>query len=285
MNKICITTDCACDLPTELLRSNNIDIIYFYIITEHGRFRDLDEVTAQNLFDHWLNGGKQAETTAPSVDEFKEFFLAKLKDYDEIIHIGISSRISRSVENSTEALNQMGEDRKRVHIFDSLHLSTGIGHLVLIASDLLKRGHDVSEILSTLEQMRTKVSTTFMVQNAEYLYRNGRISKNVKNLCDFFHIRPVLRLVDGYIKLDSVLIGGYEESALRYVRRELRKHKHIKKDRLFITHAGCTVNDIKIVRKEVEKLIDIDNIIISDASATISGNSGPRTFGVLFVKE
>ena len=58
--KICITTDCVCDLPDEMLRDNNIDIVYFYIETDTGRFRDRSEITAQNIFEYLKNGGKKA---------------------------------------------------------------------------------------------------------------------------------------------------------------------------------------------------------------------------------
>ena len=49
---ICITTDCVCDLPTETLKENDIDVVYFYIETDTGRFRDVSEITAQNIFDY-----------------------------------------------------------------------------------------------------------------------------------------------------------------------------------------------------------------------------------------
>ena len=29
--KICITTDCVCDLPDEMLKEYNVDVVYFYI--------------------------------------------------------------------------------------------------------------------------------------------------------------------------------------------------------------------------------------------------------------
>ena len=60
--KICITTDCVCDLPDEMLRDNDIDIVYFYIDTDTGRFRDRSEITAQNIFEYLKNGGKKSVT-------------------------------------------------------------------------------------------------------------------------------------------------------------------------------------------------------------------------------
>lgn len=282
--KICITTDCVCDLPDEMLKENNIDIVYFYIETDTGRFRDVSEITAQNIFDYLKNGGHKSMTTAPPPDEFIDIFNKKLKVCDEVIHIATAGGISASVKNSKAAVEQMGSLGERVHIFDTGHLSTGIGHIVLRAAEMVKNGADDSgKILNELEKMRSMVSTSFMADSADYLARNGRVSKAVQSICGIFNIHPVLAMKNGSLGLKAVQIGSYEKSALRYVRKELRT-PNIRTDRLFITHAGCTASDIKLIKKEVNRIMKFDSVIVTKASATVSGNSGPRTFGLLYVK-
>lgn len=283
--KICITTDCTCDLPKSTIKKYNIHIVYFYIETDTGCFKDIDEITSSNIFEYLKNGGQKSETYAPPAKEFANIFTNILAEYDEIIHIAISSKISECVKNSTAALEQLGESGKRVHIFDSGHLSTGIGQLVIRAAQLAQTGCGADEILAELELMKSRVSTTFMADNADYLYRNGKVSKGVRNICNFFNIHPVLEMKDGFMKLKSMQIGNYEKSALRYVRSELKNLDKIKKSRVFITHAGCSVSDIKLIKEEIVKLKKFDEVIVTKASATISGNSGPRTFGVLFERE
>ncbi len=282
---ICITTDCVCDLPNEMLKEYGIDIVYFYIETDTGRFRDVSEITAQNIFEYLKNGGQKSMTTAPAPDEFIQVFTKKLKSCDEVIHIATGSEISASVRNSQTAVERMGEAGKRVHIFDSGHLSTGIGHIVLKAAEMVRNGVDDSErILAELEKMRGMVSSSFMADRADYLYRNGRVSKAVQIICTIFNIHPVLAMKNGFLGLKSVQIGNYEKSALRYIRKEL-KTPNIRTDRLFITHAGCTASDIKLIKSEVSRIMKFDSVIVTKASATISGNSGPRTFGLLYVKD
>ncbi len=283
--KICITTDCVCDLPREMLKAHNIDMLYFYIETDSGRFRDVDEITAENIFEYLREGGIKSETKAPPTDEFFGFFQKKLKKYDEIIHIAISSKLSMSVANANAARERLGKDAERVHIFDSEHLSTGMGYLVLKAAELADAGKDVQAVLDELTALRSKISTTFIAYNADYLYRNGKVSKNVKDFCGFFNIHPVLEMKDGHLKLKSVEMGSYEKSMMRYVRRQLKNTDSVNSSRLFITHAGCSINDVKMVKREVNRIMTFDSIDVTKASATISGNSGPRTIGVLFVRK
>lgn len=283
--RICITTDCVCDLTPEMLKRYNIDLMYFYIETETGKFRDVDEITSRNIFEYLMDGGKRTITNVPPAEEYREFFEKKLEKYDEVIHITIGQNVSWSFKNSSEAATTMGELGDRVHIVDSGHLSTGLGLIVLKGAQLLVKGHTSQDIIKELEMLRDKVSTTFLANNADYLYLNNKVSKNVKLICSYFNIHPVLTVKDGYLKLKSIQIGNYEKSAIRYIRKELKNAKDIDKEKLFITHSGCSVNDIKLVKKEVDKYVSFENVWVTKASATISGNSGPRTFGVLFARK
>ena len=283
MKKTGITTDCVCDLPEEYLKANCIDVIYFYITTATGMFKDGYEITSGNVLEYMENGGKKAETNAPAPREYKEFFEKALEQYDELVHITISSRVSRSCQNAMASLELMGENGKRVTVIDSSHLSTGMGYIVMKAAELRDSGKSVSEIAEAIEIMKRKISTTFIVKNADYLYRNGRASKNLKKMSALLRLRPVLTLKNGRIALKKFKIGNYERSVMRYIRGELKHSRRIDKRRLFITHAGCTVKTISQIKAETEKLCRFDEVTVTKASATVSSNCGPETVGVMFV--
>ena len=80
-------------------------------------------------------------------------------------------------------------------------------------------------------------------------------------------------------------IGSYEKSAMRYIRKELRKTKNINKQRVFITKCSCPLKLINMVKEEVKERCEFKEMIVNDASATVSSNCGKNTFGVLFVRE
>lgn len=284
MNQIGITTDCVCDLPEAYLKAHDIGIIYFYIETATGKFQDGHEITSRNILEYLENGGEKAETAAPEPLEYKAFFEKALQKNEQIIHIAISSHVSLSFQNASLALEMMGEDGKKVTIIDSRHLSTGMGHMVIRAAELRDAGKPADEITGACEAMRSKISTSFLTQNVDYLYRNGRVSKMLMNLTHTFRIHPVLTVKDGKMTLKGFQIGNYERSMMRYIRSELRQSRKIDKKRLFITHAGCPVRTIAQIKAEAEKLCKFDEVNVTGSSATVSGNCGPESIGILFVR-
>lgn len=279
--KIIITSDCVCDLPTDMLEQYDIEIIYFYVWTDNGCFRDRDEISARNVVEYFTNGGQHIQTTAPEIKEYKEFFGDKLEKYDEVLHISIASTLSKSFENASEAAKDFSG---RVTVFNSEHLSTGIGHLVIKAASLASENRNASDIVTVLEEMKNKISTSFIAKNADYLHRTGRVNKFVRDVCTLFQIHPVLGMKNGVMKLKSAQIGDFEKSVLRYARKEMREAEKINKKRVFITHTVCSVKLISAVKKEITKKCGFEQIIVSNASATISSNCGADTIGVLWVK-
>lgn len=285
MKRIGISTDCVCDLPETFLRENGVDLMYFYIVTDTGKFRDGYGITSRNVLEYLQEDSAVAETNAPGPEEYEGFFARELEQYDALIHIAVSSHIGKSCANAMTALERLGERAKRVTVVDSEHLSTGMGHMVMRAVELRNGGKSAEEIVAAVRAMRRKVSSTFITPSAEVLYRNGRVSAAVREFTELLALHPVLVMRRGRIALKAVRIGNYERAVLRYVRRELKKRGGMDQGRLFITHAGCPVRLISQIKAEVERMCRFDEVIVTQASATVSCNCGAGTVGVLFVRK
>jgi len=282
--KVGIIAECVCDLPKSYLWEHNIDIVYFVIETDSGVFTDTDEITAENILNYMQSGGKKSKSSAPAPEVYRSVFEKNLEKYDELILVAISSGISLSCANAEKAVSEMGEKGKRVHIFDSKHLSTGLGHLVIKAAETAENGMSAEEILSELSELRDRISTSFITESVDFLYRSGKVSEKVKRLCGAFNIHPVLAMKNGELTLKSVGIGKYEKACSRYIHRELKNPDKIDKKRAFLTYAGCSVKMLERVENEIDSKCRFDKLIRTKASATVSSNCGPGSFGILFIR-
>lgn len=285
MKRVGITTDCVCDLPEEYLKAKGVDLIYFDIITDTGRFKDGYEITSGNILEYLQDGGVKAETRGPAARDYQAFFERNLERYDELVHIGISRHVGHSHENAVAALKLMGGAGERVTVVDSRQLSAGMGHLVMRAVEMREGGSSAAEIVQEIIRLSEKVSTTFITRSADALHQNSQIGPRVARLCAIFTLHPVLIVKNGRISLKMFRIGNYERSVMRYVRSELKRGDRIDNKRLFITHAGCKLRMIAQIRAEAERLCRFDEIVVTQASATVSGNCGPGTVGVVFIQK
>lgn len=282
--KVGILAECVCDLPKNVLSELGVGTLYFLVETENGIFTDTDEITTENVLFHIENGGKETKTSPPEPEVYRRAFEEQLEKYDDVLLVAISSRVSHSCENAGKAAELMGEAGKRVHIFDSGHLSTGLGFLVLRAAELANGGCTFEQILAELEELKPRVSTSFLTRNADYLYRNGRVSDKVKKVCGVLNIHPVLAMKNGEISLKTFFLCSYNAACRHYIRRMLKWNRNIDKGRCFITHAGCSVKRLRDITSQIEKYCRFEKIEVTSASAAVSGNCGPDTFGILFVK-
>lgn len=275
-----ISTDCTADITADMLEKYNVDVIYFYITTETGRFRDMDEITSRNVIDYIQSGKRKMLSAPPSVYEYEDFFDSQMKKYEKLIHICIGAKISHAYDNAVTAAKKY---EGRITVIDSAQVSTGIAHVVLRACKLRDEKKQPEAIVEVLEYMKDMVSSSFSSESAEYLYYNGRVPEVAAKFCRTFNLHPILGVKKGYLKLIRIGIGNYDRVIKKYIKRQLSDKENIDNDLLFVTSVGCSVKTLNMVKKEIEKHLHFKEIIFTEASATVSGNCGPGTVGVLFV--
>lgn len=282
--KVGIIAECVCDLPPNIIEEYDISIVYFLVETDSGIFADTYEITAENIIGYMEAGGKKSKSSAPSVEVYIEAFRKKLKKYEEVFLPTIGSSISASYANAVKAVREMGDEGKRIHVFDTGHLSTGLGHMVISAAQLASAGESAETITAALTDLQSRVSTSFIAMNVNYLYRNGLVSKTVMKLCGMLNAHPVLVMKKGKLTAEYIEFGNYERSYARYIKRQLKGSGRIDKTRAFITYAGVPLKYIEEIKNQAERLGGFREIIVTKASATISSNCGPGTVGVLFIR-
>lgn len=279
-----ISTECVCDLPFSMIEKHNVELIYYYISTEHGVFRDRDEISPENVFEHMDNGGQKAESEPPSSKEYEKFFKEILDKYERVIHICLSSGIANAYQSAMIAKERLGKIGERIDIVDSYSLSSGMGLLVDKACEMRDNGVEATKIVRELNVIKYNISTTFIMHDFLYFYLNDRVSLRTVKICNFLNIHPVIRLKNGKMKLGWLFFGNFTNCATWYVKFMLRNKSKIDMDKIFVTHASCSVKLLNNIKQEIDNIGEFNDVIINKASATVSSNCGPNTFGVLCIR-
>jgi DegV family protein with EDD domain len=271
-----IIADSCCDLSLDLIKKFDIEIISLNVLVNSHNYLDGVDLTPQALFEAVKFSGELPKTSAPSIAAFSQVF-AK---YPEIIYISISSKLSASYQSALLALDSLPQVKGS--IIDSLNLSTGIGLLVLKAAEMAQQGKSLNEITKTVESEVSNVYSSFVIDTLDYLYMGGRCSSMEHIVGSILKIRPVIEVrKDGTLGVREK-VSGSRKKGLNALLEDFNKHKdEIDPSRVFVTHTIC-YEDALFLKSELEKIMDIKEICITDAGATIASHCGPNTIGILY---
>ncbi len=276
-----ITTESVCDLPVRMTEKLGIPVTPFRVFTKEGMFLDGVETESDGVLGYLKDIRNEVHSDAPAVKDYEEFFARCLTGARHVLHITIASRASNGLAYSSEAAATFDN----VTVFNSGHLSSGMGLMVLEAKKLAEEGVSLEDILARLEETKRKVHTSFVVTDTDFLARTGRISRQVNVLCRSLMLHPVLVMRNNRIAVGRIIGGSRENSWRKYIDKALETLAPVDKKRLFITYVGLTHEELKMIEGLVREKMVFEKVIFQRASSAISINSGAGTFGLIFKEE
>ena len=281
MAKIKITCDSTCDLTKELYEEYDVTVISMGVSMGDDFRQDGKNVTAQELYDFVEREGVLPKTSAVSVGDYEEIFRKYVEEGYEVIHINLSSELSTSYQSACIAAGMVGG----VYVVDSRSLSTGSGHLVILAKELADSGMDAQQIADILNERKSKLDVSFVLQTLEYLHMGGRCSGVAMFGANLMKLRPEIVVSDGKMVVGKKYRGNMEKTILAYIRGRLEGRTDLQLDRIFITHSGVPAEIVEKAKELVSELQPFAQVIETFAGSTISSHCGPNCLGVLFFRQ
>lgn len=271
-----IVTDSTSDLSPEMISQYQVGIIPLAVFIQGKTYRDKLEITLAELFHSVETTGQLPKTSAPPIAEFLPHF----DHADEVIFIGISSKLSATIQNAVLTADELG---KRVRVIDSLNLSTGIGQLVMLAAEMREHGCSAAEIEAGVRAAIPRVRTSFTIDTLEYLYKGGRCSAMQSVVGSLLKIRPVIEVLpDGTLGVKERLRGSRAKTLASMIETFRKDLPQIDLHRVFITHTGCHV-DAEYLRLELQKIAPIEELAVTLAGSVIGSHCGPNTIGIIYM--
>ncbi|MBR4719052.1 MAG: DegV family EDD domain-containing protein [Lachnospiraceae bacterium] len=280
-NPIAVTTTSLCDIPAMAIKSLNIGIIPITIHTDRGTFWDGIETTADEIVKYMEDSSKYARSEPPSTDDFERFFARGLTQARQILHITVSAASSDEYNRAVQAARAFGN----VTVIDSGNVSSAMGIIVLAASRMVQQNYTMDKITWELEHLKSRLEGAFVLDSTEYMVKSGRISDSVNMIFRSFMIRPMIKMQSGELKVSRVWIGRRERARRNFIKYMLPMKKHVDNDIMFVTYVGLSEYELHMIEKEIRQRADFRRIIFKRASAAISVNSGPGTFGIAYIRE
>jgi len=277
-----IVADSTCDLSKELIEEYGISIVPLHIVLGEKEYLDGTEISPDEIYT-WADANEDTpKTSAVGFEQALELMQPMMKTDDEMIIFTISEKMSTTANVFRMAAEEL-ELENRVSVVDSANLSTGIGLMVIKAAELAKAGKNRAEICACIEEIKSKVRASFVVDTLTYLHRGGRCSSVSALAGSVLKLHPKIVVAEGSMSADKKYRGKMDRVIMDYVKDIEDEMKTADKSLVFITHSGCDQNIIDSVYSYIKEMDYFDRIEITRAGGVISSHCGPGTLGVLYV--
>ena len=282
MNKpVIITADSTCDLSPELCSRFQIQVIPLTITLGEATFLDGESFTPADMYARYREDGTLPKTSAPSVQSFLDFFRPFVEQGFEVVHLDISSELSGSFNAARLAASELSG----VYVIDSMMLSTGVGLLAIEAAECRDRGMSAFDIAVHLSDLRSKVSTSFVLDTLEFMWKGGRCTGVTAFGANLLKIKPGLEMRNGKLEVCKKYRGNINHVYQQYITERL-SGKKVRPGHVFLTESGevdpAVLKDLEVLVKQLTGCKEIHHTV---AGCTVSSHCGPKTLDVLFIEE
>jgi DegV family protein with EDD domain len=191
-----VVVDSTADLPDPQARQPNWRLVPLYVRFGAETFREYVDISADEFYRRLRESREAPKSSQPSPADFQQVF-ESLSDYEHILCVVLSSKISGTHDSARLAAESMGDGRVRV--LDSRVTSGGTVILADAIQRRLERGVDEGEIDALVERFRRERGLLFTVDTLEYLIRGGRIGKAAGLAGQLLSVKPILAFEDGEV--------------------------------------------------------------------------------------
>ena len=204
MGNVAIVTDSNSGISQAEAKELGIYVIPMpFLVDGKLYFEDVDMNKEQ--FYHFLENDADLSTSQPSPGDVMDLWDKLLKEYDEIVHIPMSSGLSASCST---AMGLARDYDGKVQVVDNQRISVTMQQSVMDAKHLVAAGKSAAQIKEILEKEALESSIYLMVDTLKYLKKGGRITPSAALLGSALNLKPILQIqgdkLDAYKKVRGV---------------------------------------------------------------------------------
>lgn len=282
--KIAIVTDSNSGITQAQAGELGISVLPMpFMIDGETYFEDI--TLTQEQFYEKLAQNADISTSQPSPESVMELWDSLLKEYDEIVHIPMSSSLSGSCQTAM----MLAEDYEgKVHVVNNQRISVTQRQSALDALEMAKKGYSAEQIKERLEETKGDSVIFITLDTLKYLKKGGRITPAAAALGTLLRIKPVLIIEGG--KLDAfskartakqakatMLTALAHEMAVRLGDKDA-KHMNLQ-----IAHT-TNWEAAEELKKEMESLYPGAPVHVDPLSLSIACHIGPGSLAVACTK-
>lgn len=282
MKKIAIVTDSNSGITQAQAKELGIYVVPMpFFIDEKLYFEDI--TLTQEEFYEKLEADSNISTSQPSPGDVIEMWEEVLKEYDEIVHIPMSSGLSSTCET---AIMLSKDYDGRVQVVDNKRISVTMRQSVFDAMELEKQGKDAVQIKEILEKHALDASIYITVDTLKYLKKGGRITAAAAAIGTVLNLKPVLQIqgdkLDAFSKCRGFKQG--KKTMLDAMEKDLL-HRFEGQTVHMQAAYTCSEEEAQKWKEEIEDRFPKCEVYMDKLSLSIACHIGPGAMAIACTKK
>lgn len=254
-----------------------------FFINEKLYFEDI--TLTQEEFYKYLEADADISTSQPSPGDVMERWDQLLEEYDEVVHIPMSSGLSGSCET---AMTLAQDYDGKVQVVNNQRISVTQEQSVYDAILLRDAGKDAAQIKEILEAEKFESTIYITVDTLKYLKKGGRITPAAAALGTVLNLKPVLQIQGE--KLDAFAkVRGWKaakRTMLKAIETDLKERFKGKEDQLVLgVVCTCSKEDAAEWKEEIHTMFPQFEIMEAPLSLSVACHIGPGAMAVTCTKK
>lgn len=281
MSKIAILADSSCDFTPERAQKAGFSVVPLQVTFEDGSvYRDGIDLTSEEFFKKLAASKQLPKTSQPTIETWMDA-MKQFADYDDIIVITVSGKVSGSLSGASMARRMLREEeefRPNIHLIDSMTASGAVAGFALEAVRMVRKGCRAQEILNRLLYLQNHLAVYFIFDSLEYLRKGGRIGKATALAGKVMGIKPLLTFFEGEPKnVDKVrgVQAGCKKLVEGFLQRTADLH-HV------MVISSCAPERVEMITRMLQTHISDIAITYVEIGAVIGTYVGPGGIALVY---
>ncbi len=264
-----IITDSTADIPADLAAQRGVTVVPLAV--SFGEDTIEDGILSQEEFFARMSAEPRLPTTSqPSPGAFATAYEHALKTAPEVVSVHISNRLSGTIESARQAAQDFPG---KVHVFDSLNLSWGLGLQVMEAVKSAERGDDVQTTLLALERARERVRLLVGLDSLDNLAKGGRIGKVSAFLGSMLNLKVTLT-VDSEGAFQPVARNRGERAAIDHTLAWVAEKMGDARKGTFAVGGAMFPERAERIAAELRERYEVEELVVYSAGSVICAHTG-----------
>ena len=284
MKKTAIVTDSNSGITQSRGKELGIYVLPMPFFIDGELFLEDISLTQEQFYER-LGADSEISTSQPSPGDVMELWEKLLREYDEIVHIPMSSGLSNSCET---AMSIAAEYDGKVQVVNNQRISVTQEQSVYDAMKLRSQGKTAREIREVLEREKFQSSIYITVDTLKYLKKGGRVTPAAAAIGTVLNLKPVLQIQGE--KLDAfVKVRGWKaakKTMLKAIEADLSgRFADVKEDMILGMAYTCSREEAQEWKKEIQERFPGYEMLEGPLSLSVACHIGPGAMAVTCMKK